>query len=122
MRRAAAADPPSGSAAGTSGEATSIAGAAARGATPARGTAAATPPVTVAEATACSPRRRIEAEVPLPRNGARPAEQGGASQSRPGRPSATGPTAPTGDAAERSEAVQRIVADLQHRLGEPARG
>lgn len=121
MRRVTAADPPSGEAPGRSGDAAPTTSAPNQRATPVRGRAA-TPPVTVAEATACSPHRRTEREGPPSGDDARAADRVGASRSRPRRPSATVPAARAGGAAERSEAVQRIVADLQRRLGEPARG
>ncbi|MFO7777134.1 MAG: hypothetical protein R6V28_02150 [Nitriliruptoraceae bacterium] len=92
MRRIADADPPPVGAAGGAGAVSPTTSATGQPATAVGDTAAATPPVTVAEATACSPRRRAERE---------------------------GPSA--GD-DERSEVVERIVADLERRLGEPARG
>jgi len=88
MRRAATATP-------TAGPLTPTAGAAGVRAPRQREGAGATPPVTVAEATACSPRRRPERAAPDPGSDAR----------------AAGP-----------EMVQRIVADLQRRLDDPTRG
>ncbi len=88
----------------------------------------ATPPVTVAEATACSPGRPVErGTASADADGATPPQPAGLPRRQPRRPSGMAAATHTARsdpaaAAGNQEAVQRIVADLRHRLDDPARG